>query len=638
VSDLRTGRSPRHRPRPTRTPAQRRQLHLPATRALRPDPQRTRAVPRRPLRPPVRRGLRLGEPSRRLHAVLLATVFVVIVFGLRLVEIQGIQGEVYSRQAQAQYLRSTTLPAPRGEIVDRNGAVLATSVDARDVVVDPSIAKQSTSPTPQVMAARLAPLLGVPASTLLSRLTGPGRFAYLARGVTPAVAAKVLALDLPGVAAEPVLKRSYPNGSLGASVIGFVGIDGNGLGGLEYAYDATLAGHAGHRTVETGSDGTVLPDGATTVTPPVPGEGLQLTLDRDIEWEAQQALAQQVTATGAKGGTVIVMRPRTGEILAMASVPTFDPAHPQDAPPSVLGNPAVSDVFEPGSTAKVITMAAALDSGILTPTSVIDVPPTLDRAGYTFHDAEPHGEEKLTLTGVLAQSSNIGAILASERVGTQRLYQYLRAFGLGEPSGLGFPGESAGVIGTPQSWSASQRYTIPFGQGIAVNAMQVADVYATIANGGVRVTPTLIKGIIGRDGTLHPAAPPKQTRVISAAAARQLEEMLEAVTTDQGTAPAARIPGYRVAGKTGTAQRVDSSCACYRGYTASFVGFAPADDPQLLVLVVLDDPVNGHFGGAVAAPVFRQVMSFALQTEKIPPTGTTPPQLPLQVPSDQPVG
>jgi cell division protein FtsI (penicillin-binding protein 3) len=265
----------------------------------------------------------------------------------------------------------------------------------------------------------------------------------------------------------------------------------------------------------------------------------------------------------------------------------------------------------------------------LTPESPIDVPPTLNRAGEVFHDAETHGEEHLTLAGVLAESSNIGTILTSEKVGVTRLYDYLRAFGLGQSSGLAFPGESKGILDDPSNWSASQRYTIPFGQGLSVNALQVASVYATIANGGVRVTPRLVKGVVQSDGSVKPTQASTTTRVISASAAKQVESMLEAVTTDQGTAPGARIDGYRVAGKTGTAQRSDPTCGCYRGYTASFVGFAPADDPQLVVLVVLDNPVHGYYGGAVAAPVFKDVMSFALESEKIPPTGTTPPVVKL---------
>jgi cell division protein FtsI (penicillin-binding protein 3) len=316
----------------------------------------------------------------------------------------------------------------------------------------------------------------------------------------------------------------------------------------------------------------------------------------------------------------------------MAATPTFDPADPGAVPAKDRGNPAVSDVFEPGSTNKVITMAAAVDAGVLTPQSPIVVPPTLTRGGTVFHDAETHGEENLTLAGVLAVSSNIGTILASEKVGTTRLYDYLRAFGLGQRTGIGFPGESKGLLSDPSTWSASQRYTIPFGQGISVTALQVASVYATIANGGVRVTPTLVKGIETDDGGFAPATTMTRTRVVSESTATQVEHMLEAVTTDEGTAPKAAITGYRVAGKTGTAQRVDPTCGCYRGYTASFVGFAPADDPKLVVLVVLDNPIRGHYGGTVAAPVFKDVMSFALETEKIPPTGTTPPVMQLTAP------
>jgi cell division protein FtsI (penicillin-binding protein 3) len=560
-----------------------------------------------------------------LHAALLVIAFVMIVFTGRLFQLQGVDSSVYASEASKQYLQSVTLPATRGEIVDRNGAALAASVDARDITADPLLAKTSTTTNPGAMAQQLSPLLGIDRAVLATDLTGKGRFVYLARAVSPATATAVLKLKLPGVRAETTKKRVYPNGDLAANVVGFVGTDGTGLGGLEYEYQHTLAGKDGKLTEQVGHNGTVIPDGTGTGSAAVPGQGIQLTIDNDIQWKAQQALGAAVAQTGAEGGTVIVMQPRTGQILAMASAPTFDPAHAATTPAADLGNPAVSDVFEPGSTNKVITMAAAIDAGVLTPESPIDVPPTLNRAGEVFHDAETHGEEHLTLAGVLAESSNIGTILASERIGTTKLYDYLRAFGLGQHTGLNFPGESKGLLDDPSKWSGSQRYTIPFGQGISVNALQVASVYATIANGGMRVTPSLVKATIGADGSLTPAAAPTQTRVVSESTAKQVESMLEAVTTDQGTAPEARIDGYRVAGKTGTAQRVDPSCGCYRGYTASFVGFAPADDPQLVVLVVLDNPIRGHYGGAVAAPVFKDVMSFALESEKIPPTGTTPP-------------
>jgi cell division protein FtsI (penicillin-binding protein 3) len=259
----------------------------------------------------------------------------------------------------------------------------------------------------------------------------------------------------------------------------------------------------------------------------------------------------------------------------------------------------------------------------------VTVPPTLRLVSHTFHDAEKHGTEHLTAAGVLAKSSNIGTILVSQRVGAQRLYNSLRAFGLGEKTGIGLPGESGGILPPVDAWNGTQRYTIPFGQGVSITALQMASVYATVANDGVRVPPRVIMGTRDGEGHVHRASAPTPRRVLSAAVAHQLRAMLEAATTNEGTAPAARIPGYRVAGKTGTSQRVDPLCSCYRGYTASFVGFAPADNPQLLVQVVLQAPRRGHFGGRIAAPVFHDVMSFALQAKRVAPTGTRPPTVQL---------
>jgi cell division protein FtsI (penicillin-binding protein 3) len=361
----------------------------------------------------------------------------------------------------------------------------------------------------------------------------------------------------------------------------------------------------------------------------VAGSDIMLTIDRDIQWEAQQAIAAQVKRTGAQSGTVVVMDPRTGQVLALATAPGFDPSHIAGANPADLGDRPASEVYEPGSTNKVITFAAGLQTHEITPLTPVTVPPTLHLAGHTFHDAERHGTEHLTAAGVLAKSSNIGTILVSERVGAERLYRIMRAFGFGAPSEVGLPGESAGILPPVDKWSGSQRYTIPFGQGVSVTALQVASVYATVANNGIRVPPRIVQATVDPSGDVHPAPAPPVHRVISPQVAQQLRTMLEAVTTNEGTAPAARIPGYRVAGKTGTSQRVDPACGCYRGYTASFVGFAPADNPQLLVEVVLQAPRRGHYGGAIAAPVFHDVMSFALQSRHIAPTGTKPPKLRL---------
>lgn len=585
-------------------------------------------------RPP--RRARLGRPSTRLRATMLVIGFVMTLFIGRLLQVQGLDATAYAAQAERQRTHTVTLQAQRGDITDRDGAVLATTVDARSVYADPTQVRKSKTTNAADMAAKLAPILGVDAASLQANLERTNtRFVYLAKGLSPQQGAQVMALKLPGIGLEPESKRVYPNGDLAANVLGFVGADHTGLSGLEFSLETMLHGTDGTRSVEVSSDGRVIPDGASSGHDAIAGDTVRLTIDRDIQWQAQQAIAAQVAATQSQYGAVIVMRPQTGEILALAVAPTFDPNDPGASPAADRGNRALSDVFEPGSTSKVITMAAGLDTGIVTPTTPITVPTTLTRLGHTFHDAEWHPEEHLTLAGVLAHSSNIGTILASDRIGTDNLYKYLRAFGFGSKSGLGFPGESAGILPPPDKWMGVQKYTIPFGQGLAVNALQVADVFATIANGGVRVTPSLVSGYQMPDGTFQSAPAAATSRVIKESTATQLSQMLEAVTSDEGTAPKASIPGYRVAGKTGTAQRVDPACGCYRGYTASFAGFAPADDPQLVVLAVLQDPQGpNHSGGSIAAPVFKDVMTFGLQSLKIPPTGTPPPHVQLEAAPD----
>jgi cell division protein FtsI (penicillin-binding protein 3) len=336
-----------------------------------------------------------------------------------------------------------------------------------------------------------------------------------------------------------------------------------------------------------------------------------------------------VKSAKADSGTVVVMDPRTGQIYALATVPTFDPNKPSEAALAGPQNRAVSDAFEPGSTSKVMTMAAVIEEGKANPLTKITVPPVLKTTYKTWHDDVPHGTLKLTLNGVLARSSNIGTILASQKIGGAKLYSYLKKFGIGEPTGLHFPGESKGFVPAPQNWSATSFGTIAFGQGLSLTAVQAASVYSTIANDGVRVAPTLIAGYTAPDGTYQGAASPATTRVVSPTTATQVRQMLESVVSDDGTAPKAAIPGYRVAGKTGTANRIDDSCHCYRGYTASFVGMAPADAPRLVVAVFLQNPRNGHFGGQLAAPVFKKVMTFGLEHLRIPPTGTAHPRIPV---------
>lgn len=552
--------------------------------------------------------------------------FVLSLFAGRLVQLQWIEAEAYAAQAASQRVVSMTLPATRGVITDASGKPLALTVDARVVYADPSLIDPRQR---DEIAADLASILDVSAAQIRDHLDAPGQFVPLARGVSPDRAREVLALGYRGIATQPDHERIYPSGSLAANVIGLVGRDGNGLAGIEYARNKALAGEDGQQTVELGGNGQPIPAAPGRRDPPVPGHDLHLTIERDVQWRAERLIARQVGETGAESGTVVVMEPKSGNIVTLATYPSFDPSAPEEAASGNIRNRAVTDVFEPGSTNKVITAAAALEVGGVTPTTEFTVPSTLTRAGTTFRDSHAHPTHRLTFAGILAQSSNIGTLLAAERVGAQQLYRFMRDFGFGQPTGLDFPGESSGLLPPVEQWSATTRHTVAFGQGVSVNAIQMASVYATIAAGGVRVEPSLVAGTTDEAGTYHDAPAPGRKRVVSSETARQLTRMLEAVVSEDGTAPQAQIPGYRVAGKTGTAKRVDPACGCYRGYTATFVGFAPADDPQLVVEVVLQDPKRGHYGGEVAAPVFQDVMSFALKSRGIPPSGTEPPKIRL---------
>ncbi|HEX8004276.1 MAG TPA: penicillin-binding protein 2 [Mycobacteriales bacterium] len=576
-------------------------------------------------RPPARKPARRADPGTRLGHGLAIVALALVVLAGRLVQLQGLESTAYAAKAERQRLRKVELAASRGAILDRSGRPLAMNVDARAVYADPKLVKNADA-----AARALQPLLKVKGHELRARLTRSGRFVYLARGVHPDVARAVLDLKLPGVGTLPETKRVYPNASLGAAVVGFVGREGDGLGGIEYALDKDLSGKPGEELVEEDNAGRRIPAGEHSVTPPVAGTSQMLTIDRDIQWQAERAIAAQVQKTHAKSGQIIVMDIRTGEILALAVAPTFDPNKPSAAAPELRGNPALSQVYEPGSVNKVITAAAALEEGIVTPDSTIVVPPSIRVSNHTFTDAHAHGTLKMTFTGVLAESSNIGTIGVAQRLGKDRLYEYLRRFGLGERTGIAFPGESAGILPQPEDWWGTAMGTIPIGQGVAATSLQVAAAYAAIANGGVRVQPSLVKGSLDANGALKPAPAPRRTRAVSAATAARVTQMLEAVTAKGGTAPLAAIDGYRVAGKTGTARKVRTDGRGYQGYISSFVGFAPADAPRLVVSVSLDDPVP-IYGGTVAAPVFRQVMGFALAALRVPPTGRRAPVARLRV-------
>jgi cell division protein FtsI (penicillin-binding protein 3) len=542
----------------------------------------------------------------------------------RVIDLQAIQGPALAAAASQDRLRTVELPATRGDITDVNGVPLATTVASRNVVVDQTRVKDPTK-----AAEELAAVLGGDPAAYLPRMTGTRKFVYLAKNVSPDIWARLSERKVPGIFSEATTTRVYPAGAVAANVVGHVRADGTGGSGLEHGLDAELSGTPGTQVYESSAKGTEIPTVATSGTDPVAGTDIRLTIDRDLQWVAQDAIAQKVKEAKADSGTVVVMDPRDGRILALATVPTFDPNRPAEAAAANITNRALSDVFEPGSTSKVMTIAAVIEEGAAGPLTKMIIPPQLVRPEKTWNDHTPHGTLKLTLNGVLAQSSNIGTIKAAERIGGEKLYSYIKKFGVGEPTGLRFPGESTGYVPPTNKWSATSFGTIAFGQGLSVNAVQAASVFATIANGGVRATPTLVAGYTGADGTYQEAPAPPSTRVVSEKTADTVLAMLESVVSDEGTAPNAAIPGYRVAGKTGTANRIDDSCGCYRGYTASFIGIAPADDPRLVVAVFLQNPRNGHYGGVLGGPVFKRVATYGLEHLRIPPSGNPRPKLPV---------
>jgi len=552
---------------------------------------------------------------------LVLMLFVLSLYAGRLVQLQGLDASALATQALGTREVSVELPARRGDILDTNGAVLATTVDRRDVRVDQTLVPGYSHGALAGAASDLAPLLGVSVEAMTAKLTGTSRGAIVAREITSETAHKILLLKIPGLDTPQASRRVYPAGNLAANLLGFVAGDGKAYGGVEGGFDSVLSGTSGAITYEQAKDGTRIPTGNIHEVDPSDGGSVRLTIDRDLQWKAQQLAAAQAKAVDAESISIVALDPRTGAVLALATAPTFDPNSPGRAAQADRGNRPLLDVFEPGSTSKVITMSAVLQEGAATAAGRLSVPNRLTRSDRSFRDAEEHGVEKLTVAGVLAKSSNIGAIMLGERVAPEVMERYMRRFGLGAPTGVGLP-ESPGILAPSSQWSGSQRYTVLFGQGLSVNALQDAQVFATIANDGVRMPPRIVDGYTTGDGTQHTVTTADPVRVLDPDVATTMREMMENVVVEGGTAIKAAVPGYRVAGKTGTAQRADPSCGCYRGYTASFIGMAPAEDPALVIAVVVQNPVRGHYGGEVAAPVFRDLMSYALGHYSVPPSTT----------------
>jgi cell division protein FtsI/penicillin-binding protein 2 len=535
----------------------------------------------------------------------------------RLVDLQALGRDRYTQLGLDQRVRTVELAAERGSVFDRNGHDIAVSVPQQTIWANPRVVTD-----PAAYAAKLAPVVGEDEATLRERLLQRNKgFVYIARKVDNTTVLKVKALGLPGVDLVPESKRFYPAGALAGPLLGFVGTDNDGLGGLEAQYNDRLAGKRGQLSVEIDPQGRQLPEGTRRMVPSQRGGDLVLTIDQGIQYQSEQVLAEEVTKAKAKGGMAIVMDVTTGDVLAMASVAA--PANGQPAAPSPPNerNRPVVDVYEPGSTNKVITVSGAIEDHLVTPESAFPTPGELNIGGTAYQNTSAH-PSSMPVRDIVRVSSNVGTIQIARQLGKERFDAYVRAFGFGSPTGLGFPGEANGLILPLAQYTDTSMGSMPIGNGLAVTAQQMLDVYTTLANGGATRPPRLVEATIGADGARHEEPAPESRQVVSPTTAATMRELLLGVV-ENGTGTNAKIPGYQVGGKTGTARKPPYDKPPYK-YVASFAGFAPVESPRLSAIVVLDEPQNNYYGGQVAAPAFAHIMEFALRAERVLPGAAVP--------------
>ncbi|PZG16758.1 penicillin-binding protein 2 [Micromonospora craterilacus] len=611
-----------------RAPRDERAASTPRRRAGGREPRRGERPPgRRPSRKPPRPP-RLADPGRRLRLATALVLALFVAIGIRLVALQAVETPAYADGGLADRLRTVPLPAPRGAIYDRDGATLAQSVEARYVYADPT--KVEDVPA---TARALSPLLGIAASELAEKLRPRKRingidsqFEYVARGVDVDRAREIMALELPGIYTDRDERREVPGGDLAANLIGFPSVDMVGLEGLEARYDDLLHGEDGKRQFEVGLGklAAPIPGGHSQTTPAKPGSSLVLTLDRDLQYRTQQILSRQAATVQASTAAAVVLDARTGEVLAQASHPTYNAAKPQASDPTDRMDAATSFVVDPGSVHKPITFGAALQEGVITPDTSFPVANGIRKGDTWFPDTHFANGRRMSVAGMMAYSSNVGTIQIADALGPERLIDYQQRFGLGKATGVGMPGEASGRLLPLPEWSESSRGSVPIGHSVDATPLQMAAAFAAIANDGTYVQPRLVKETIGPDGKRTPAEEPVTRQVLSPANAAALRTMMEAVTTvENATGVAAAIPGYRVAGKTGTGYRLVEGKK-QPGDVGSFIGMAPAENPRYVIAVFVHSPGGG--GGTVAAPAFREMMTFTLRHFKVPPSSEPAPK------------
>lgn len=588
----------------------------------------------------------VSHPQRRARLLLIFVFIVFSMFAAQLFRLQGLDAASVSEAAVNDRLTNVTIPAERGSIVDVNGEVLADDTERARVEVNPlniPLYERLNSDGNVVAqgiegaAADLAEITGEDASEVEAKITDTeGMYGILFPSVSPAKWQEISALRIPGITKTTIFQRTYPLGEAPAPLLGWINDPKYPAGGLELTRDDQLQGVAGERLFERGGAGEVITTGDITVTEGVPGDTVHLSLDSDLQWYAYNAVEKRVQESDALSGYALVQEVDTGRIVAAASYPSFDPTDENQSAEG-MRNALVEDVYEPGSTGKLITAAAALEEGQVTADTPIVVPVSMSRAGQTFKDAHDHPEQNLTFAGVLSTSSNMGTILYGEDLEDDLFYEYLLKFGLGTTSGLGLPGESTGVVPAPETWSATSKFTMMFGQGLSSNALQQMSVYQTMANDGVRIEPSVVSGVTDQDGVYQAEPTPEGERIVSSDTATTLTEIMEQVPTPTGTAPQAAIDGYHVAGKTSTADRYDPELGKYDRTTASFIGYAPADDPKYVVAVTVQRPTEiSQYGGTIAGPVFADIMRYALQESGIAPTDEPQTELDVEFDPDAP--
>jgi cell division protein FtsI (penicillin-binding protein 3) len=557
---------------------------------------------------------RPGRPadSGRFAFLFLALAVLFGVVAFRLVWVQVVAAPAYADKAKAQRMRDIEIAPRRGTIYDREGEPLAVSVEAKTIYAAPNAVKDKTG-----TAAALASVLGGDPSVYQAKLERKGWFVYIARKVDLDQAKALEKLKLEGIGFIDDSRRLYPSGELACQVLGFVGVEDKGLAGIERQYQDYLGGKPGVLLGERDPYGRPIPGGIQKSIQPVDGHDVVLTIDKDIQYHAQMELAQAVKDWGAKSGSVVVMNPKNGEVYAIASVPGFNPNDYGKAAPGAIRAKALVDSYEPGSTIKSLTAAAVIERGLFTPQTVLELPPTLKVGGRTIHESHARGTVHWSVTDIVTNSSNIGAVKLGMKLGKDGLYDYFRRFGLTEKTGIDFPGEAKGWLPPTSQWSASSIANIPFGQGVSVTPLQLARAIGAIANGGELVSPHLLLEVPGDKAAAHTW--PKR-RAIEASTAKTTNAILRAVVTE-GTGTGAAVPGYSVAGKTGTAQKAVAGAKGYAAgkYIGSFIGYLPAEDPQVLICVTIDEPSNAIYGGTVAAPTFRRIAEFSMAHLKIPP-------------------